>query len=63
MSLMVNPPKPGDESYALYAKEREDILASLKQRAQKLSAFFNTLEGVTCNEAQGVLFGFCCLTI
>ncbi len=30
MSLMANPPKEGDESYAQYKKECEDITASLR---------------------------------
>jgi len=58
MSLMVNPPKPGDESFAQFSKEREDILDSLKRRAQKLAKFFNSLEGVTCNDAQGAMYLF-----
>jgi hypothetical protein len=33
VSLMVNPPSPGDESFAQYEAERDDILASLKRRA------------------------------
>jgi len=30
LGLMCNEPKPGDESYALYVKEKEDLLESLK---------------------------------
>jgi alanine transaminase len=51
--MVVNPPRPGDESYALYSKERDEIYESLKRRAVKLSTFFNTLEGVSCNPAHG----------
>jgi aspartate/methionine/tyrosine aminotransferase len=58
MSLKVNPPQQGDESFALYAKERDTIFESLKRRALKLSKFFNTLEGVTCNDAQGAMYLF-----
>jgi len=58
MSLMVNPPKEGDPSYTLYIKERDLIYESLKRRAIKLSAFLNTLEGVTCNTAQGAMYAF-----
>ena len=53
MSLKVNPPKQGEESFELYEKEKAAIIESLKRRAIKLGKFFNTLEGVTCNEAQG----------
>jgi hypothetical protein len=31
MSVLVNPPKPGDESYELYHKERTSELASLRR--------------------------------
>jgi len=58
MSLMVNPPKEGDPSYSLYIKERDDIYESLKRRAIKLTNFLNTLEGVTCNTAQGAMYAF-----
>lgn len=58
MSVMVNPPKHGDPSYQLYVKERDAIYESLKRRALKLSAFFNTLEGVTCNPAHGAMYLF-----
>jgi len=58
MSLMVNPPRRGDESFALYEKERTTIYDSLKRRAEKLSTFFNTLEGVTCNPAHGAMYLF-----
>lgn len=46
----------GDPSYELYAKEREDLLASLKRRANTLFKVLNKLEGVTCNEPQGALY-------
>lgn len=55
---MVNPPKVGDPSYFLYQKERDEIYDSLKRRAIKLTTFLNTLEGVTCNAAQGAMYAF-----
>jgi len=58
MSLVVNPPKPGDPSHALYAKETGDIYASLKRRAQLVTSFLNALEGVTCNSAEGAMYAF-----
>ena len=38
---MTNPPRPGDESYALYEQEKNDILQSLK-RCPSLSLFPST---------------------
>lgn len=56
--LMVNPPKPGDASYSLYAKERDTILQSLKRRAVKLAEGLNAIPGVQCNEVEGALYAF-----
>jgi alanine transaminase len=50
---MVNPPSLGDESYSQYVEERDGIYNSLKRRAEKLTKFLNSLEGVTCNPSQG----------
>jgi len=58
LECMVDPPKEGDPSYALYVQERDSIYNSLKIRAQKLTKFLNTLEGVTCNSAEGAMYAF-----
>ncbi|KAJ3000671.1 glycerol-3-phosphate O-acyltransferase 2 [Globomyces sp. JEL0801] len=63
VELMINPPKKGDPSYNLYAKEQHDIYDSLKRRAVKLAAAFNMLEGVTCNAAQGAMYLFPQITL
>lgn len=58
MGLMVQPPKEGDESYARYVDERDNILASLQRRAALIVDGLNGLEGVECNETQGALYAF-----
>jgi glutamate--glyoxylate aminotransferase len=58
MSLMMNPPQPGDESYEQYQREREEILASLRRRAHMMTDAFNALEGVTCNFTEGAMYSF-----
>ncbi len=63
VELMVNPPKPGDESWELYDEETTTILISLKRRAQKLVEGFNELEGVSCNSAQGAMYTFPTITL
>jgi len=63
MGLVMQPPEAGDESYALYKKERDDILASLKRRAATLVDGLNALEGVTCNPAQGAMYAFPKITL
>ena len=35
MGLIVNPPKPGDASHAMYVAERDATLASLRERADR----------------------------
>lgn len=61
--LMVNPPKEGDASFELYAKERDAILQSLKRRAQQVARELNTCTGVSCNEVEGALYAFPTITL
>jgi len=58
MSLMVNPPKPGDHSYKQWAAERAEVIASLRRRAHFFTDTFNGLEGVTCNFTEGAMYSF-----
>lgn len=58
VELMVNPPREGDESYALYAKERDAILAELRHRAYVLHEAFAEMEGVSCQRPMGALYLF-----
>ncbi|XP_074268280.1 alanine aminotransferase 2-like isoform X2 [Silene latifolia] len=57
-SLVMNPPKAGDESYEAYSAEKDGILSSLTRRAKILEDAFNSLEGVTCNKAEGSMYLF-----
>ena len=52
VDLMVNPPQPGDDSYALYHEETTAIYESLGRRAVRLVEAFRKMEGVTCNYSQ-----------
>lgn len=63
VGLMVNPPKPGDASYPLYAQERDNILNSFRRRAKKLTQAFNAMEGVFCDECDGALYVFPRITL
>lgn len=58
VDLMVNPPKPGSESFALYEKEVTGIYDSLKRRSEKLAKSFNSLTGVSCQKAEGSMYLF-----
>ncbi|RZC85319.1 hypothetical protein C5167_041501 [Papaver somniferum] len=57
-SLVMNPPKVGDESFESYSAEKNGILSSLARRAKALEDAFNKLEGVTCNKAEGAMYLF-----
>ncbi|GAV86546.1 Aminotran_1_2 domain-containing protein [Cephalotus follicularis] len=57
-SLVMSPPKVGDESYESYCAERDGILSSLARRAKILEDAFNKLEGVSCNKAEGAMYLF-----
>ncbi|XP_042376435.1 alanine aminotransferase 2-like isoform X1 [Zingiber officinale] len=68
VSLVMNPPKIGDESYESFNAEKQGILSSLARRAkilclccfimQALEDAFNGLEGVICNKAEGAMYLF-----
>ncbi|KAJ1641069.1 pyridoxal phosphate-dependent transferase [Pavlovales sp. CCMP2436] len=57
-SLMVKPPQPGDESYALYAQETATTKSNLALRARLLVDGLNRIEGFKCNEAKGAMYAF-----
>ncbi|KAJ9691814.1 hypothetical protein PVL29_011097 [Vitis rotundifolia] len=57
-SLVMSPPKVGDESYESYFMEKDGILSSLARRAKTLEDALNSLEGVTCNKAEGAMYLF-----
>jgi alanine transaminase len=58
IELMVNPPKPGDESYDLFKTETTSIYNTLRERARRLYTAFQKMEGVTCNEPMGAMYLF-----
>lgn len=58
VDVMVKPPRAGDASYARHQAEMKEIFDSLKRRAAKLAEMLNSLEGVTCNSAQGAMYAF-----
>jgi glutamate--glyoxylate aminotransferase len=62
LGLMVNPPKRGDESYAQYFAEKDELVQSLKRRAVRVTEAFNKLEGVECQDCNGAMYSFPCVT-
>lgn len=49
---------PGDESYELFAQEKNAILSSLAERAKMVAERLNNLPGYTCNPVQGAMYAF-----
>ena len=45
----------GDPSYKQYRQEKDYVLDSLKRRARKITDAFNSLEGVVCQETDGMM--------
>jgi alanine transaminase len=58
IGLQCRPPVPGDPSWPVYHREREDILASLARRAVKLNAALRAMEGASCQPAEGAMYAF-----
>lgn len=58
MDVVVNPPKPGEPSYELFKKEKDTVLGQLKTKAAMASEMFNSIDGISCNEAQGAMYAF-----
>jgi len=63
LGMMVNPPKPGDASYALFRQEKDALIESLKRRARLITDAFNSLEGVVCQETEGAMYSFPRITL
>lgn len=58
VELMVNPPREGEPSHALYKQEYDGIFNGLKERAHALWKAFGKMEGVECGEPQGSMYLF-----
>ncbi|XP_030437555.1 alanine aminotransferase 2 isoform X1 [Gopherus evgoodei] len=58
MDIVVNPPVPGEESYAQFIKEKESVLNNLAQKAKLTEDMFNKVPGIQCNPLQGAMYAF-----
>lgn len=57
-SLVMDPPKLGDESFETFLAEKDNIHSSLVKRAKTLEDAFNSLESMTCNRIEGAMYLF-----
>ncbi|EXJ85638.1 alanine transaminase [Capronia coronata CBS 617.96] len=58
LELVVNPPKEGDPSFALYDEEYNGIKNGLRERAYALYDAFKHMEGVEIGKPQGSMYLF-----
>jgi alanine transaminase len=58
MDCVVDPPKPGQESYALFESERSRVLADLKRKAKLVADTINSVDGVEANKVAGAMYAF-----
>lgn len=56
--LMITPPKEGDASYALYKKERQEILQGLSRKAEKMANILDSIDGISCPVPKGAMYLF-----
>ena len=56
--LMVTPPRAGDESYAVYVRERDAILDDLKKKAEILGEGVSKVPGMSVDVPQGAMYAF-----
>lgn len=58
VDTIVNPPQQGEPSYDLFIREKSEVLAQLKKKAQLITELFNSIEGIKCNEVMGAMYAF-----
>ncbi|KAL1429218.1 hypothetical protein MTO96_016549 [Rhipicephalus appendiculatus] len=58
LDCFVKPPRPGEPSYELYAKEKAFILNSLAERAELTVERLNAIEGIHCSPVQGSMAAY-----
>lgn len=57
LSLMANPPQPGDPSYPVYKRETEQIRTMVKHNVKRVFEV-NSLPGFSCQPVDGGAFAF-----
>jgi len=56
--LMVNRPKEGDESHALFTSERDAIIEALETKANRIREAFAQMDGMECYGRTGAMYLF-----
>ncbi|XP_007887603.1 alanine aminotransferase 2 [Callorhinchus milii] len=58
MDVVVNPPKPDEESHETFMKEKKIVLSNLAEKAKLTEEVLNTVPGMKCNPLQGAMYAF-----
>nr|KAF6267091.1 glutamic--pyruvic transaminase 2 [Pipistrellus kuhlii] len=58
MDIVVNPPRPGEESFAQFVREKEAVLSNLAEKAKLTEDLLNQVPGIRCNPLQGAMYAF-----
>jgi alanine transaminase len=63
MEMVMNPPQPGDASYALYKKECDEMQASYLRRARFVVDRLNKIPRIHCNNIDGAFYALASLDL
>jgi aspartate/methionine/tyrosine aminotransferase len=61
--LLVRPPRKGEPSYALWERERRDVLEALRKKAEIVERGLNAVPGIQCNRVAGAMYAFPRITL
>ena len=56
--LLVRPPRRGEPSWALYERERREVLEALRKKAEIVERGLNAVPGIQCNRVAGAMYAF-----
>jgi aspartate/methionine/tyrosine aminotransferase len=61
--ILVRPPREGEASHALYAKERDAIIGEMRTRAKLLAEGLNRIPGISSAPITGAMYAFPTVTL
>jgi aspartate/methionine/tyrosine aminotransferase len=61
--LQVRPPRPGDPSHPLWAREKREVLEGLARKAGVVERGLNAVPGIHCQPVAGAMYAFPSITL
>ncbi|CAG7821407.1 unnamed protein product, partial [Allacma fusca] len=58
VDCIVDPPKPSDDSFELYEREKHATLQVLAEKARLVKEAFDSMSGIECQPIQGAMYAF-----